>query len=50
MKQIEVCFRGKILDCFAKPVIGRRSAPTHWLAITEGLQSQQALFYVRWPC
>ncbi len=23
------------LDCFAEPVIGRRSAPTRWLAMTQ---------------
>jgi hypothetical protein len=23
------------LDCFAEPVIGRRFAPTRWLAMTE---------------
>jgi hypothetical protein len=25
---------GKFLDCFAEPVIGRRFAPTRWLAMT----------------
>jgi hypothetical protein len=25
------------LDCFAEPVIGRRFAPTHWLAMTWGI-------------
>jgi hypothetical protein len=24
------------MDCFAEPVIGRRFAPTRWLAMTEG--------------
>jgi hypothetical protein len=24
------------LDCFAEPVIGRRFAPTRWLAMTDG--------------
>ena len=24
------------LDCFAEPVIGRRFAPTRWLAMTTG--------------
>jgi hypothetical protein len=24
----------KVLDCFAEPVIGRRFAPTRWLAMT----------------
>jgi hypothetical protein len=27
------------LDCFAEPVIGRRFAPTRWLAMTEGYVS-----------
>jgi hypothetical protein len=25
------------MDCFAEPVIGRRFAPTRWLAMTEQL-------------
>ncbi|RZN12251.1 hypothetical protein CWO91_05020 [Bradyrhizobium genosp. SA-3] len=28
------CHRGKILDCFAEPVIGPRFARTRWLAMT----------------
>ncbi|RZN09761.1 hypothetical protein CWO91_16410 [Bradyrhizobium genosp. SA-3] len=29
------CLCGKILDCFAEPVIGPRFARTRWLAMTE---------------
>ncbi|RQH15131.1 hypothetical protein EHH60_08195 [Bradyrhizobium sp. RP6] len=29
------CSRGGILDCFAEPVIGPRSARTRWLAMME---------------
>jgi hypothetical protein len=25
----------QLMDCFAEPVIGRRFAPTRWLAMTE---------------
>jgi hypothetical protein len=30
---IQLSFRGE-MDCFAEPVIGRRFAPTRWLAMT----------------
>jgi hypothetical protein len=33
-KQSIPCLRGQ-MDCFAEPVIGRRFAPTRWLAMTE---------------
>jgi len=26
------------MDCFVEPVIGRRFAPTRWLAMTNGMQ------------
>ncbi|RTM14131.1 MAG: hypothetical protein EKK33_07800 [Bradyrhizobiaceae bacterium] len=29
------CLRGRILDCFAEPVIGPRVARARWLAMTE---------------
>jgi hypothetical protein len=29
------------LDCFAEPVIGRRVAPTRWLAMTEFNRSRR---------
>jgi len=32
-KQSILSLRGK-MDCFAEPVIGRRFAPTRWLAMT----------------
>jgi hypothetical protein len=32
---IQACFWAKILVCFAEPVIGRRFAPTRWLAMTK---------------
>jgi hypothetical protein len=32
-KQSILSFRG-VMDCFAEPVIGRRFAPTRWLAMT----------------
>jgi hypothetical protein len=32
-KQSILSFRGT-MDCFAEPVIGRRFAPTRWLAMT----------------
>jgi hypothetical protein len=32
-KQSILSFRG-LMDCFAQPVIGRRFAPTRWLAMT----------------
>jgi hypothetical protein len=34
---------GLAMDCFAEPVIGRRFAPTRWLAMTgkEGNEQQQ---------
>jgi hypothetical protein len=32
-KQSTLSLRGK-MDCFAEPVIGRRFAPTRWLAMT----------------
>jgi hypothetical protein len=28
-----------VLDCFAEPVIGRRIAPTRWLAMTTKIRS-----------
>jgi hypothetical protein len=30
-------FRGPKLDCFAEFIIGRRFAPTRWLAMTDGI-------------
>ena len=30
------------MDCFAEPVIGRRFAPTRWLAMTELIRSFRA--------
>jgi hypothetical protein len=32
-KQSILSFRGA-MDCFAEPVVGRRFAPTRWLAMT----------------
>jgi hypothetical protein len=29
-----IFFHGVAMDCFAEPVIGRRFAPTRWLAMT----------------
>ena len=37
--QFSVC---EAMDCFAEPVIGRRLAPTRWLAMTETTFAQAA--------
>jgi hypothetical protein len=45
-KQSIHCFRGS-MDCFAEPVIGRRLAPTRWLAMTS-LHSDASELEQRW--
>jgi hypothetical protein len=36
------------MDCFAEPVIGRRYAPTRWLAMTAARDDAFAVTYTAW--